>query len=139
MRGVHLIRCCHTAGVSVSLFEYRDGVSVCLAYFYLANRDAPAIAGLLHVKRKLRCDLFAADEDERRVKLALGLYRMAVLGLYDIDREDGEAEVRRMQAAAPPLRREVDPEDMAFRRDDGRFERSALGRSVDRHHRRTTD
>lgn len=101
-----------------------------LADFFRANPDAPAEAGAIHVRRTLGRELLPGAEP-RRLKLALTLFKLALLGhdaIVQADADVAAAEAKAAEAAAN--RRPVDPEKLAYRPVKGRAELSSLGKAA---------
>lgn len=91
-----------------------------LANFMTQNPDAPVEAALIEVKLRTRV-VILPNEDQRRVHLALQIFRAYVLGWHAIDKEDGEK--RRLAAEqAAYVRPQLDPTDTAFEVEDGPFD-----------------
>ena len=109
--------------------EDKTAAAQCLYEFFHDNPDAPVEAGEIQVKLKLQLQLWPAGEP-RRPRLALELFKQAFAGL---DAIAGDAAKALALAQAPPAaRREVDPEDLSYQKDKGRFERSTTGQALDR-------
>jgi hypothetical protein len=100
----HIWACCCEAGGLFPIDSSIMSIANVVAGFVLQHRDAPPEAALMQVKLALGAVLFP-NEDPRKVQLVIGLFRMAILGLNDMQRADDEAELARLdaerRAAAP--------------------------------------
>lgn len=105
-------------------------VAMCLADFYRHEPTAPAAAGLMHLKLKLKVILLP-NEDPRRVELILDLFRLAVIRMEEFIAADAKAEIARQAAPLPTARNRLDGEG-AFDRDDDRLTKSDTGKALDR-------
>lgn len=127
---LQLIWDCSCKMVGLMDLEIRPDIPQVLARFVLANRAAPAEAALMQVKLELKIDLFP-DEYSRLAHLAVDLFRKAVLGLYDIGRQDIETELQRMKAAEPQPQRALRDEERTMRgANHGLMRQSAFGKAM---------
>jgi hypothetical protein len=105
-------------------------IPFCMASFMLANpKDTPVAAALMEVKLR-KGVVILPNEDQRRVLLALELFRTYVLGWHMIEREDVAAQITadeqaRYAARAP---QKLDLTDTPYETVDGPFDASDLGK-----------
>ena len=103
-----------------------------LAQFFSEHRDAPPEAALMQLKLTHGAEV-PADMDLRHGALLIGTLRHAFLGRLAIYEEDKKTKLAAQAAATlQEAKRPADPDDLSFEPDQGRGERSDLGRSLDR-------
>ena len=112
--------------------EMPEAFRITMTQFFSANRDAPPEAGLMQLKLSHGFEA-PPGLDLRHGLLMLALLRHAILGWLDIFEADDKASLARSAAATlQEAKRPADPDDLSFEPDQGRGERSDLGRSLDR-------
>lgn len=109
-----------------------------MAQFILDNPEAPDEAALMQVKLKEKI-VILANEDQRRVLLAVRLFRTYLSGWHGIDKADGEARRVAAEEEAYLARKpeKLDLTDTPYERVDGPFDqtsdlaKAALARSTE--------
>jgi hypothetical protein len=102
-----------------------------MANFMLANPDAPVEAALIEVKMRTRA-VVLPNADQRRVHLALTLFRAYVVGWHAIEGQDVQAKItadeQARYLARPPQK--LDLTDTPFEIEEGPFDAlSDLGKA----------
>jgi RyR domain len=108
--------------------EWSD-IPFLMANFMLQNPDAPVEAALIEIKLRKKVVLLP-NFDQRRVHLALTLFRAYVLGWHAIEREDVAKTIAADEAAryaARPVQK-LDLTDTPYEKVDGPFDPSDLGK-----------
>lgn len=118
------------AGTGLDMLTEWGNIPFCMAMFADRNPGAPDEAVVIHVRRAMKVAVLP-NEDQRRVHLAVSLFRAWLNGYNKIDREDGEAaRVAALKADAAGWVPRIDPEDDALERERGPFDEiSDLGKS----------
>jgi hypothetical protein len=106
-----------------------DDIPFRIANFMLLNPDAPVEAALIEIKMRKKV-VVLPNFDQRRVQLALTLFRAYVLGWHAIEREDVAktiaADEAARYAARPPQK--LDLTDTPYETVSGPFDASDLGK-----------
>jgi hypothetical protein len=101
-----------------------------IANFMLNNPDAPVEAALIEIKMRTRV-VVLPNEDQRRVHLALTLFRAYVLGWHAIEGQDVQAKItadeQARYLARPPQK--LDLTDTPFETVAGPFDPSDFGKA----------
>lgn len=118
------------AGTGADYLTDWGDIPFVMAHFILSNPSAPDEAVLIHVKRTCKV-VILGNEDQRRVQLAVQLFRTWLSGSNAIDRQNDEQHRRELAAANPAPRPAVDPDDLSFQVDRGPLnEMSDLGKAL---------